>query len=146
MEHSMTGSVGSGTGSLNSVLAEFLSMSTEATLENPAVFDAAEGHAHVFEFDNNFGSHTAHEFYGVLIAKVIASLDGVEHVPDPVVGLHVAQGRRNASLSRYRMRAGREDLADDSSIDNFGSFERSSKSCPAGSYNHNIVFMNNDIG
>jgi hypothetical protein len=35
---------------------------------------------------------------GVLVAQPVGALDGVVHVPPPVVRLHVAQGSVDASL------------------------------------------------
>jgi hypothetical protein len=100
MQHGMTRAVCGGTGSLYSIFAKFLRMPTKFPLENFSIFYPAKGHTHVFKLDNNFRSHTAHEFYSVLITKVVTSFYGVEHVPEPVIRLHVAERCGDTPLSR----------------------------------------------
>ena len=50
---------------------------------------------------------------GVLVHQVVAALDGVEHVPLPVVFFLVAQRGGDAALRRAGVRAGGIELADD---------------------------------
>ena len=54
----------------------------------------------------------AHIFDGVLIAQPVRSLDGVVHVPAPVILGHVAQRGTHAALCCDRVAAGRENLGD----------------------------------
>src|SRR3984893_19314243 len=59
------------------------------------------------------GRHIAAEVLDrLLIAEPIRSLDGVVHVPFPIIWPHVAERRRDAALRRHRVRAGRKDLGD----------------------------------
>src|SRR5690606_24732888 len=48
---------------------------------------------------------------GVLVAEPVRALDGVVHVPAPVVLAHVAERRADAALRRHRVAAGRKHLA-----------------------------------
>jgi hypothetical protein len=54
----------------------------------------------------------AHELDGVLVAQVVRALDGVEHVPVPVVRQDIGQGRVDPTLGGDRMGPGREHLGD----------------------------------
>ncbi len=58
------------------------------------------------------GRFLAHVLDRVLIAEPVGALDGVVHVPAPVVLAHVAERSRDAALRRYRVAAGREHLGD----------------------------------
>ena len=54
----------------------------------------------------------AHIFDGVLVAEPVRPLDGVVHVPAPVVLAHIAERGGDAALRRDGVRAGGEDLGD----------------------------------
>ena len=54
----------------------------------------------------------AHVLDGILVAQIVRALDGVEHVPVPVVRQDIGQGRVDAALGGDRVRAGRKDLGD----------------------------------
>ena len=51
-------------------------------------------------------------FDRILVAEPIGTLDGIVHVPAPVVLAHIAERRRDAALRRDRVRPGRKNLAD----------------------------------
>ncbi|KAF0123099.1 MAG: hypothetical protein FD148_2822 [Methylocystaceae bacterium] len=54
----------------------------------------------------------AHIFDGVLVAEPVGALDGVVHVPFPIVRPHVAERGGDAALRRHGVRAGWKDLGD----------------------------------
>jgi hypothetical protein len=66
----------------------------------------------MLQFDNRRDGFAAHIFDGVLIAQPVRALDGVVHVPAPVVLAHVAERGGNAALRGNGVRAGRENLGD----------------------------------
>ena len=79
---------------------------------------------------------------GILITKPIGSLDRIVHVVLPVIFLHIAQRRINATLSGDRMRAGWEELGDASGLEtSFGKAESSAESGSTGANNNGIVVM-----
>ena len=55
--------------------------------------------------------------FSCLISEPVWALDGVVHVPAPVVGLHVAERRVDAALRRHSVRPSREQLRDDGSLE-----------------------------
>ncbi len=59
---------------------------------------------------DRIGCIPAKIFDGVLVSEPIGALDGVVHVPAPVIRPHVAKRRRDAALSGDSVRAGREHL------------------------------------
>ena len=68
-------------------------------------------YAHVLELDHHLGGATAHVFDRVLVAQVVGALDGIVHVPVPVVLGRVAERRGDAALRCDSVRARRKDLA-----------------------------------
>ena len=59
----------------------------------------------------------AHVVDRVLVSEPIGSLDGVVHVPSPVVLGHVSEGGVDASLGGDRVRSGRKQLGDARSVE-----------------------------
>ena len=47
-----------------------------------------------------------------LVSQPVRALDGVVHVPSPVIGLHVAEGGVDAALGRHSVGSGGEELGD----------------------------------
>jgi hypothetical protein len=64
-------------------------VAAEGTLVDLAVVGAVEGHAVVLELDDDLVGLAAHELDGVLVAEPVGPLDGVVHVPVPVVLLEL---------------------------------------------------------
>ena len=106
----MTGTVGSrrGTGSL--LATEVLGLAAKRTLIHGTVLKTGEGQAHVLQFIDGLGAGLAHVLDGFLITDVIGALDGVIHVPLPVVVVGIAQGDRDPALGGDRVGTGRENL------------------------------------
>src|SRR6185369_16251169 len=111
-QHSVTGAVGGRGGALRGALAVMRGHAAERALIDFAVLAAREGQTPVFELIHGGRRVAAHVFDGVLVAEPVGALDGVVHVPAPVVFAHVAERGSDAALRRNRMRAGRKDLAD----------------------------------
>src|SRR5206468_3276192 len=74
---------------------------------------AAEGEPQVLQLDDHGDRLFAHRLDGVLVAQVVAALDGVEGVPLGVVFLEVGEGGADAALRRAGVRAGGVELGDD---------------------------------
>jgi hypothetical protein len=110
VQHGVAGAVGGAATALHRTLAEVLRMSAEGPLINRAVVVAVEGHAEVLQFQHHLRRLAAEEFDRVLVAQIIRTLDGVVHVPEPVVLAHVAQRRADPALRRDGVRAGRKHL------------------------------------
>ncbi len=71
----------------------------------------------MLEFEHRLRTDAAHVLDRVLVADVVRPLDGVVHVPAPVVVRIVAGDRAgDAALGRHRVRARREHLGDDRSL------------------------------
>jgi hypothetical protein len=113
MQHGVAGAVGGGAGALRGAFAIVRGHAAERTLVDLAVFLAArERHAPVLQFVNCRRRVAAHVFDGVLVAEPVGALDGVVHMPAPVVIAHVAERGGDAALRRDRVRAGGEHLGD----------------------------------
>src|SRR5207248_2997097 len=112
MEHRMTGPVGGGAGALGQAFAPLHGVPAERPLVDEALLGARERHTKMLELDYRFHRIAAHELDRVLVAEPVRPLDGVVHVPAPVVLAHIAERGADAALRRDGMAAGREDLAD----------------------------------
>jgi hypothetical protein len=87
----------------------------------------------VFQLVDDLRRFAAHEFDRVLVAQVVAALDGVEHVPVPVVFAHVAERGADAALRRHRVRAGREHFGQHRHVQaGFGQLQRCAHAGAAG--------------
>ena len=80
------------------VAAEILALPAEGPLVDFAVVQTRERHAGVFQFHDQARRRPAHIFDGVLIAEIVAALDGVVHVPVPVVGQYIGERGVHAAL------------------------------------------------
>ena len=133
VQQRVAGAVGRGAGALHRLLAEVGGVAAERTLVDGAVGIAVERHAEVFELVDDLRRFAAHEFDGVLVAQVVAALDGVEHVPVPVVLAHVAERGADAALRGHRVRAGREHFRQHRHVQaGFGQLQRSAHAGAAG--------------
>src|SRR5215472_6244493 len=106
----MPGPVGGGASALGQCLAPLHRMAAKRALINVAVLGPRERHAEMLKLDDRRHRILAHIFDRVLVAEPIGALDGVVHVPAPVVLAHIAECSANATLRRYRVAAGREHL------------------------------------
>ena len=97
-------------GPLGGAFPEVGGHSAERTLVDAPVLGAGERDAEVLELDHGRDRLAAHVLDGVLIAEPVGALDGVVHVPAPVVLAHVAERGADASLGRDGVAAGGEEL------------------------------------
>src|SRR5690606_6773404 len=76
-----------------------------------------EWQAHVLEFEYRFRTHGTHVLDCVLVTDIVGPLDGVIHVPAPIV-VRVGRGDRtgNTALGGNGVRTGREYLGYDGSL------------------------------
>ena len=91
VQDGVAGAVGGGAGALRDALAELGGHAAERALVDLALGGAAERHAEMLELDDRRDRLAAHVFDGVLVAEPVRALDGVVHVPAPVVLAHVAE-------------------------------------------------------
>ena len=113
VQHGVAGAVGGRAGALRGALAVMRGHAAERALIDLAVFLAArERQAPVLQLVHGGRRVAAHVFDRVLVAEPVGALDGVVHVPAPVVLAHVAERGRDAALRRDGVRAGREHLGD----------------------------------
>ncbi len=112
MQDGVAGAVGGRAGSARLLLAEMAALTTEGTLVDAPALQAGEGHPLVLQFVHRGDGLAAHELDGVLVAEVVGTLYRIEHVPVPVVAVHIAQRCVHAPLGRHRVRAGGKHLGD----------------------------------
>eukprot|EP00760_Papus_ankaliazontas_P024347 PhM_4_TR2254/c0_g1_i1/m.78351 len=84
----------------------------ERALEDERVLRAEEGQTHRVELRHHGGGLLAHVLDGVLVTEPVAALDGVEHVPPPVVVLSVRKRSVEAALGGDGVRAAGVQLRD----------------------------------
>ena len=65
-------------------------------------------HAIILQFEDGRGGLPRHVVDGVLVAQPVGPLDGVVHVPAPVVRPHVTQGGIDTTLCGHSVGTGRE--------------------------------------
>src|SRR5271170_6868698 len=102
----MPGPVGGGAGALGQAFAPLHGMAAERPLVDQAILGARERDAEMLEFYDRRHCIAAHELDRVLVAEPVGPLDGVVHVPAPVVLAHIAERRADAALCRNGMAAG----------------------------------------
>ena len=113
VEHGMAGAVGRGAGALDRrSFAHVLHVPAKGPLIDRAIGVAAERHAGVLQFIDRGRCFTHHIFDRVLIAQPVRTLDGIEHVPGPVIGRIVLEACRDPALRGNGVAAGGEDLGD----------------------------------
>ena len=116
-------------------------MAAEAALGDLAVRRAVEGQAHVLQVVDRLDGLAAHDLDGVLVGQVVAALDGVEHVPLPVVLLEVAERRADAALGGAGVRAGRVELAEDGDVGLAGHLHGGHQARAAGPDDHGVKLV-----
>ena len=112
VQHCVAGSIGGRAGALRNALAVMRRHAAERTLIDVTVLGARKGDAVMFQLDYCTRRFLAHEFDRVLIAEPVRPLDGVVHVPAPVVLTHVSQCGADAALCSHRVAARRKNLGD----------------------------------
>ncbi len=106
-----------GTGRLTA-FTEVLGLTTERTLVDTAFFGTGERQTHVVQFKDRFRAHITHVFDRVLVTDVVGALDGVVHVPAPIiVGISRRDGTGNTALGGHGVRPGREYFGNQRSLE-----------------------------
>jgi hypothetical protein len=91
VQHCVAGAVGRGAGALHRrAFTHILHVAAERTLVDGAIGVAAERHAGMLQLVDRGRRLAHHIFDRVLIAQPVRPLDGVVHVPGPVIGRVVA--------------------------------------------------------
>ncbi len=140
VQHGVAGAVGRGAGALRLALAVVHGHAAERALIDLAVLGARERHAPMLELVDGFRRVTHHVFDRVLVAEPVRPLDGVVHVPAPVVRMHVAERSRNAALRCNRMRAGRKHFGDAGGAQaRFRAADYGAQAGTAGADHHDVV-------
>ena len=144
----MPGAVSCVAGPTNGRFTVIASVTTKSTLVDFAIWCSVERESHVLQVDDCIDCFFGKNFCGVLVDKVVATLDGVEGVPLPAVFLDVRQCRRHTALSRTGVRAGGVELGDHSSLGVRTSLNRSTHAGTSGADNHHVelVVMGCDVG
>ncbi len=112
VQHGVAGAVGGRAGALRDALAVVRRHAAERALVDLAILAARKRQAPMLQFVDRGGCIAAHVFDRVLVAEPVGALDGVVHMPAPVVRAHVAERGCDAALRRHRVRASREHLGD----------------------------------
>ncbi len=91
VQHGVAGAVGGGAGALCLALAVVHRHAAKRSLIDLAVLGARKRHTPVLEFINGLRRLAHHVFDRILVAEPVRALDGVVHMPAPVVRMHVAE-------------------------------------------------------
>ena len=148
VQDGVAGAVGGGAGAVRLALTVVEAHAAEGALVDLAVRRAREGHAVVLELDDRARTLLAEVLDRVLIAEPVRPLDGVVHVPAPVVLFHVAERGRDAPLRCHGVAAGGEELADAGGLQpGFGEAEGRAQAGAAGAHHHHVVVvLGNRVG
>lgn len=71
----------------------------------------------MLKLDDGGGSFTGHVVDSVLVTQPVGALDGVVHVPSPIILVHVSKSSVDTTLGSYRVRSCGEELRDTGSLE-----------------------------
>ncbi len=147
VQHRVAGAVGGGAGALRGgAFAHVLGHAAERALVDLAFVGAAERQAGMLELVDRGRRFAAQIFDRVLVAEPVGALDGVVHVPGPVVRTHVAEAGGDAALRRDGVAAGREDLGDAGGLQAFfGRAHGGAQARAAGADDDDVIDMIDDL-
>src|SRR4030067_1613050 len=114
-------------------------MASEVPLGNLSLYRTAKRNAHMLQFINDPRGIPDHDLDGILIAEIIASLDGIEEMPFPLILFLIPQRCGNPALGSPRMRTSRKNLAHHRHIGLAHTLHCCPKSCQTRSHNDDIV-------
>src|SRR5690348_3361918 len=107
---------------------------------------AAERQSGMLELDHRGRRFAAQIFDRVLVAEPVGALDGVVHVPLPMVRAHVAEARGDAALRGDGVASGREDLGHAGGLQaRSRSAHRRAETGSAGPDHHHVISMIDDL-
>ena len=115
VQQGVTGTVSSsaGTCSLSRVIRAF-GLTAEWTLIDATLFGTGERQTHVLQFEYGFRTNRTHVLDSVLVTDIVGTLDGVVHVPAPIViRISRSDSAGDATLSRHSVRTSWENFGDD---------------------------------
>ena len=135
----MPGHVGRRAGSLRRTLTEMGCHSAEGPLVNLALRGSGKRYAVMLKFNDRWNRFPAHVFDRVLISQPVRTLDGVVHVPTPVVFIHIPERGADTALCRGGMTAGRENLGDTGGLQPFFGHPKGSPQSGTASANYNRI-------
>ena len=118
VQQRVTGTVGrsAGTGSL-AAFTVILRLAAEWTLVDTTLLGTRERQTHVVQLEHGGRAFLTHVFDSVLVTDVVGTLDGIVHVPAPViVRVGGGDGAGDATLGRYGVGTRREHLGDHGSL------------------------------
>lgn len=161
----VTGAIGDGTASVClATLAELLRLATKSALVagspkvsgtapgssgvegegslHLSVFGSREGAAIVLQLNDGCRGLPRHVVDGVLVAKPVGTLDGIVHVPSPVILVHVSEGGIDATLSGDGVASRGEELRYTGCVEaSLGETEGCSQSGTTSANNEGIVLV-----
>lgn len=139
----MSGSVGGGATSVGlSSLSELSRLSTESALVNLSILGSGEWAAVVLELNDGSWRLAGHVVNSILISKPIRSLDGVVHVPSPIILVHVSESSIDSSLCGDGVRSSWEELGNTSSVESsLGKTESCAETSTSSSDDDSIVLV-----
>ena len=114
-------------------------VTTEPALIDLALGGAVERQPHLLQVEHRVDGFLRHDLGGVLVHQVVATLDGVECVPLPVVFLHVGERGAHAALRCSGVGAGGVELGDDGGACPSGGLKGRAHSGATGSHDHDVV-------
>ena len=143
VQHRVTGPVGRRGRALNGgAFAHILHVAAKGSLINCAVGIAAKRNAGMLQLVHRSRRFTHHIFDRVLVTQPVRPLDGVVHMPGPMVRRVVAKRRSNAALCRNSMRTGGKNLGDTGCFQTgFSTTHRGAQTRAAGSDNNRVIGM-----
>jgi hypothetical protein len=139
LQDHVPGAVGGVTGALDRAFAEVPGVPAKPALVHAAVRRAIERQAHVLELEHRVDSFAGKHLRRVLVDEIVATLDGVEHVPLPVIFLDIPEGRADTALGRAGVRARWVELADDRDIGLAGHLDSRHQAGAAGADDDRVV-------
>ena len=96
----------------------------------------------MLKLDNGGGSLTGHVVNSILITQPVGTLDGVVHVPSPVVLVHVTESGVDTTLGSDSVTSGREELGDTGGVEaSLGETEGGTETRATSTYDEGIVLV-----
>ena len=142
VQHRVTGSVGSCAGALRGTLTKARRHAAERTLIDATVFGPRKRDTVVLELHDRRRCFLAHILDRILIAQPVRSLDGVVHMPAPVVFTHVAECGTDTALCGNRVTARRKYFGDGRGRQTeFGEAQRCTQTRTTCTYDDDVIGM-----
>ena len=139
VQQGVTGTVSRRSGTCRLLAAEVFRLAAERTLINRAIFETGERQPHMVQLQNRFRAGFTHIFDGVLIANVVRPLNGVVHMPFPVIFMGITERDGDTALRGNGMGTGRENFGEQrTGLAALGNLQRRAHTCATGT-DHNCI-------